>query len=117
MLTSSLRVKLKSTDMKRLSFLMAAALLLVFFAFTFVKDGAIQGKVAPPDGATQVLAVSGADTLKTAINNGSFMFAAVKPGTYTLWVKAKAPYKDTSLENVAVVDSSTTDVGEIKLLQ
>ncbi len=104
-------------NMKKLSFLVMAGLLLAFFAFTFIKDGGIQGKVTPPEGAVQVLAVSGKDTLKTEINNGSFLFAAVKPGTYTLWVKAKAPYKDTSLENVAVVDSATTDVGEIKLLQ
>ncbi|RZK16268.1 MAG: carboxypeptidase regulatory-like domain-containing protein, partial [Flavobacterium sp.] len=36
---------------------------------------------------------------------------------YTVWVKAVAPYKDTSIENVAVTDTSTTNVGEIKLLQ
>lgn len=92
-------------------------LALGMLAFTLIKDGGIQGKVSPADGAVQVLAVAGTDTLKTEINNGSFVFGAVKPGTYTLWVKAKAPYKDTSVENVAVVDSATTDVGEIKLQQ
>jgi hypothetical protein len=103
--------------MKRLSFLMVMGLVLGMLAFTFIKNGGIQGKVSPADGAAQVLAVSGTDTLKTEINNGSFTFSAVKPGTYTVWVKAKAPYKDTSVENVAVVDSATTDVGEIKLQQ
>ena len=103
--------------MKKFSFFMVTGLLLALLSFTFIKDGGIQGKITPPDGAVQVLAVSGKDTLKTEVSNGSFVFAAVKPGTYTLWVKAKAPYKDTSLENVAVVDSSTTDVGEIRLLQ
>lgn len=103
--------------MKRLSFLMVLGLVLSFFAFTLIKDGGIQGKIVPADGAEQVMAVSGTDTLKTGINNGSFMFSGVKPATYTIWVKAKAPYKDTSVENVAVVDSATTDVGEIKLAQ
>lgn len=103
--------------MKKISFLMAAGLLLTFFAFTFIKATGIQGKVSPPDGAVQVLAVTGTDTLKAEIRNGSFMFSGIKPATYTLWIKAKAPYKDTSVENVAVIDSAVTDVGEIKLQQ
>jgi hypothetical protein len=63
------------------------------------------------------VAIAGTDTLKTEITSGSFAFANVKKGTYTVWVKAKAPYKDTSVENVAVLDSAVTDVGEIKLQQ
>jgi hypothetical protein len=101
--------------MKKLSSLLATGLLLMVFAFTFIKEGGIQGKVSPADAALQVLAVSGTDTLKAEINNGSFVFKGVKPATYTIWVKAKAPYKDTSVEHVAVVDSATTDVGELKL--
>jgi hypothetical protein len=46
-----------------------------------------------------------------------FAFSKVKKGTYTVWVKANAPYKDASVENVAVTDSATTDIGEIKLQQ
>ena len=103
--------------MKKLSFLMLAGLLLTFFAFTFIKESGIQGKVSPSDGAVQVLAITGTDTLKAEISNGSFMFSGIKPATYTLWIKARAPYKDTSVENVAVIDSAVTDVGELKLEQ
>lgn len=105
--------------MKKLSlkFLAVAGLTLALFSFTFIKEGGIQGKVSPAEGAAQVLAVSGTDTLTTTINNGSFVFGKVKAGTYTVWVKANPPYKDTSVANVAVVDSTTTDVGEIKLVQ
>lgn len=105
--------------MKRLSlnFLMVIGLLFALIAFTFIKESGITGKISPADGASEVLAVAGTDTLKTVVSNGSFIFSPIKPGTYTVWVKAKAPYKDTSVENVAVVDSAITDVGEIKLEQ
>lgn len=105
--------------MKKLSlnFLMVAGLSFILVAFAFIKDSGISGKISPADGASEVLAVSGTDTLKTVVSNGSFVFSPIKPGTYTIWVKAKAPYKDTSVENVAVIDSAITDVGEIKLQQ
>jgi len=101
--------------MKKLSVLMFTVLVLGFMAFTFVKNGGIKGTVSPVEGATEVIAISNVDTLRTTLSNGSFNFSDVKPATYVIWVKGKAPYKDTSIENVAVIDSTITDVGEIKL--
>ena len=105
--------------MKRasLNFLAVAGLSLGLFAFGSIKEGGIQGKVTPAEGAKEVVAVAGTDTLKSQISNGAFVFSNVKKGTYTVWVKANAPYKDASIENVAVTDSATTDLGEIKLQQ
>ncbi len=51
------------------------------------------------------------------MNNGTFVFSNVKKGTYTIWIRANAPYKNAWIENVAVIDSATTDVGEIQLQQ
>ena len=105
--------------MKRasLNFLAIAGLSLGLFAFGSIKQGGIQGKVIPAEGVKQVVAVAGADTLRSQISNGVFVFSNVKKGTYTVWVKANAPYKDASVENVAVTDSATTDIGELKLQQ
>ena len=105
--------------MKRasLNILTIAGLSFGLFAFGSIKQGGIQGKVSPAEGAKEVVAIAGVDTLRSQISNGSFVFSNVKKGTYTIWVKANAPYKDISVENVAVTDSATTDVGEIKLLQ
>lgn len=100
-----------------LSLLVCTVFALGILAFAFIKNGGIKGTVAPADGATEVIAISGTDTLRTVISNGSFTFGEVKPATYTLWIKGKLPYKDTSVENVAVIDSTVTDVGEIKLQQ
>ena len=105
--------------MKRasLNFLAVAGLSIGLFAFGSIKDGGIQGKVSPAEGAREVVAIAGTDTLRSQISNGAFVFSNVKKGTYTVWIKANAPYKDASVENVAVIDSATTDIGEIKLQQ
>ena len=101
----------------RLNILAATAISIGLFAFGSIKEGGIQGKVTPVECVKEVVAVTGMDTLRSQINNGSFVFSNVKKGTYTVWIKANAPYKDISIENVAVVDSATTDIGEIKLMQ
>ena len=105
--------------MKRasLKFLAVAGLSIGLFAFGSIKQGGIQGKVTPAEGAKEVVAVAGTDTLRSQISNGAFVFSNVKKGTYTIWIKANAPYKDASVENVAVTDSATTDIGEVKLQQ
>ncbi|MEJ5993651.1 carboxypeptidase regulatory-like domain-containing protein [Pedobacter sp. Du54] len=100
-----------------LNFLAVAALSVGLFAFGSIKEGGIQGKITPAEGVKEVVAVLGTDTLRSQISNGVFVFGKVKKGTYTIWIKANAPYKDASVENVAVADSATTDIGEIKLLQ
>ncbi len=105
--------------MKRMSlkFLAIAGLSIGLFAFGSIREGGIQGKVTPAEGAKEVIAIGGADTLRSQISNGVFVFSNVKKGVYTVWIKANAPYKDASVANVAVADSATTDIGEIKLLQ
>ena len=100
-----------------LNFLAVACLSIGLFAFGSIKEGGIQGKVTPAEGAKEVIAVAGTDTLRSQISNGAFVFSKVKKGTYTIWIKANTPYKDAAIENVAVADSATTDIGEVKLLQ
>lgn len=105
--------------MKKLCVILS--LLIVFalgsIAFTNIKLSGIIGKITPGDAATTVLLVAAKDTLNTQINQGAFTFTNLKEGVYTVVVKANAPYKDTVIEKVAVKDSATTDLGEIKLQQ
>lgn len=105
--------------MKKLSvrLFFIAGLLFGLSAFTLIKTGAIQGKLMPADVATEVLAVSGADTLRVSPVNGSFIFKNIKTGTYTVVAKAKPPYQDIVVKDVAVIDSVTTDVGILKFQQ
>lgn len=89
----------------------------VVLAFKIQNDGAIQGKVVPPEGVQMVVAIAGRDTASTQVNGGSFMLPKLKPGTYTVWLKGIAPFRDTSIVNVAVIEGTTTDIGEIRLAQ
>ena len=84
------------------------------YAFNVVSQAAISGSVTPPEGATAVWAVNGSDSVAGTFSNGSFSIS-VKPGTYKLFIDAKDPYKDVSLENIQVSDTAATNVGEIKL--
>jgi len=89
-----------------------------FFAFAKIEfdPGSIRGTVVPADGALRAWAVSGTDTLKSAIkDDGAFVITDAKGGTYRVIIEAKPGYKNAAKENVTVVDGQPTDVGEIKL--
>jgi hypothetical protein len=88
-----------------------------FFSFMNIEGGSIKGTVTPADGASTAWAVSATDTLKDAIENGSFEITGAKAGTYTIIIEAKAPNKNFSKEGVVVTDDKVTEVGEIKLPQ
>lgn len=104
--------------MKNIRLYMMFMVLMACAAFAFRSAaGSISGKITPPDGATEVWAFAGSDTLKTAVSQGSVTFENVKAGTYTVIVNAKSPYKDATIQNVKVEDGKVTDLGEIKLDQ
>ena len=105
--------------MKKQNIFIVAFLMLTvtIFAFTNIKLGGITGKITPADGVATVALVAGTDTLRADLNQGTFTFTNLKEGVYKVWIKGNAPYKDATIENVAVKDSSTTDLGEIKLQQ
>lgn len=101
--------------MKKRMFTTGVALAMVagIYAFTTTQTG-IVGKVTPADGASTVWAISGTDSTKATVNSGTFSLA-VKAGTYKVFVDAKDPYKDVTVENVEVKDGQATDLGEITL--
>ena len=105
--------------MKKLDKILFAVVLLSFVAFasTNIRVGGITGKITPPEGVSAVALVAGTDTLRAELNSGAFTFINLKEGVYKVWIKGNAPYKDATIENVAVKDSATTDLGEIKLQQ
>jgi hypothetical protein len=101
----------------KMSLLAVAAVAFGAFAFKGFDGGSIAGKVVPADGATEAWAVSGTDTLKTAVAEGAFSFTNAKAGTYTVIVDAKEPFQDATITDVKVEDGKATDLGEIKLAQ
>ncbi len=112
-------MKLKTSAMKKLGMILSLLIIVALgsIAFKSIRLGGIMGRVTPVDAAASVSLVSGTDTLKAQISQGAFTFTNLKQGVYSVWIRANAPYKDTLIENVAVKDSATTDLGEIKLQQ
>ena len=85
------------------------------FAFAQVQTTSIKGTVTPADGAISAAAISGTDTLRSVITNGSFEIANLTPGTYSVLIEASAPYQNKVKDTVVVNEGESTDVGEIAL--
>lgn len=100
-----------------LNLLGVTALSLILFAFTCLREGGITGTITPADGASAVIAITETDTVKAELDKGAFKFTTLKEGVYKILTKANNPYKDTVINNVAVKNNATTDLGEIKLHQ
>lgn len=97
-------------------FALAAAAIAVL-AFRKMDGGTIIGKVTPLDGASQVWAIQGADSIKTDIADGTFNLQGAGEGTYTVIIDAKQPFKNVTISDVKVSEGKVTDLGEIKLEQ
>lgn len=110
---------LKRYTMKKICVVLSLVIVFALgaIAFTKIKLGGIIGKISPVDAASSVTLVAATDTLKAEVNQGVFTFTNLKQGVYNVVIKANAPYKDAVIEKVAVKDSATTDLGEIKLQQ
>jgi len=102
--------------MKKLMLVLAVAVTGAF-AFRTSDEGSISGKITPADGATTAWAITGTDTLKATVNDGTFSVQQAKAGTYTVIITAKSPFQDVTIANVRVEDGKATDLGEIKLAE
>jgi hypothetical protein len=79
--------------------------------------GSIAGTVAPASPPSTVRALSGPDTVATAIpdTSGAFVMALLPPGLYDLAIQAPAGWRDTTLSGVGVTVGQTTNVGQVQL--
>jgi hypothetical protein len=93
--------------------------LLVFLslAFRIYYNSPVKGSVSPPNGASRAWLISRRDTLNAPVIQGNFMITNVKPGTYTLMLEAKPPFRDSFKQDVQVVEGQPTDVGVIEMNQ
>ena len=79
--------------------------------------GAIAGDVDPDDAAGAIWALSGADTIASALpaGDGDFTIGLLPPGTYDVRIDAHAGWRDTTLAQVHVESGQTTQLGTITL--
>src|SRR5690349_11552093 len=102
----------KIRHMKNLILIFSVILLLILASFRMNRTTSIVGRVTPVDGASSVLAISGKDSATSNIVSGSFGLT-VRPGIYTVYITAVAPYKSAAMDNISVKEDQTVDLGEI----
>jgi hypothetical protein len=102
--------------MKQILILMSVASVTIGFIARNDLQSGIHGTIDPSDGARKVWAISGTDSISTIPVSGKFSLP-VKPGNWGLLFEGNAPYKNTAMNSVLVLDNQSTDVGVIKMNQ
>ena len=88
----------------------------VMHTFVEKNTASVAGKVKPRDAKAVITLFNNTDTAYALPNKeGEFKMRGLKDGTYTLFVKASNGYRDTTINNVVVVQPKTTSVGVIEL--
>jgi uncharacterized GH25 family protein len=100
--------------MKKILLLICTAMIFTTAFINHNFKSGIYGSIDPPDGAKRVWAISGRDSVSVVPATGKFSIE-LKAGTWKVFVEARDANKNTSIENIVVLDNQFTDVGVIKL--
>ena len=88
----------------------------VMHTFVEKNTASVAGKLKPRDAKAVITLFNNTDTAYALPNKeGEFKMRGLKDGTYKLFVKASNGYRDTTINNVVVVQPKTTSVGVIEL--
>ena len=88
----------------------------VMHTFVEKNTASVAGKVKPRDAKAVITLFNNTDTAYALPNKeGEFKMRGLKDGTYKLFVKASNGYRDTTINNVVVVQPKTTSLGVIEL--
>lgn len=80
--------------------------------------GEIEGRVLPIAAQATVKVFNSTDTLSAIPNpDGFFKVRGLNQGSYTVFIDGTSPYRDTTIQNVAVVLGRDTRLGTITLTQ
>lgn len=84
---------------------------------TTATTGIISGSVSPDSVSAEVWAITGTDSVSTSTDtSGGFQLQYLAPVTYSVYIAPKdTVYKDTTITNVIVTASNTTNLGTIVL--
>jgi hypothetical protein len=86
----------------------------VIRTYTEAISGAISGNVSPAEALPYIMAVSATDTIGTyAGDNGSFRINAVPAGTWNVMFNPKAPFADTTVNDISVVNGIVTQMDTV----
>lgn len=79
-------------------------------------SGAIRGSIYPAMSNPKIYAIAGTDTMGAITDvTGAFYIPGVSAGTYKVEIMPVAPFNDTTIQNVVVVNGVAKDLGTIVL--
>ncbi|PWT75436.1 MAG: hypothetical protein C5B59_08950 [Bacteroidetes bacterium] len=100
--------------LKTLSITVLIAILLLS-SFSLAWNSPVKGTVYPTNAGLKAWLFSLADTFNAPVEAGIFQINDVKPGSYTLMIEGKPPFRNSVKTTVVVVDGQMTDVGVIQM--
>ncbi len=93
------------------------AAIILSMAYRDYWNSPVRGSVTPSDAGIRAWIISKTDTLNAPVIQGNFVIENVKPGSYTLMIDGRPPYRSAFKQAVVVVDGQQTDVGVIQMNQ
>lgn len=76
----------------------------------------IRGQVNPSVAVRNIWLIKERDTIAAPCEKNIFRLA-VKPGNYSVWIDAVAPFQDKQLSNLYLSENTTVELGNIELIQ
>ena len=95
--------------------LIMGTLIVCGLGFRTMFNSPVKGSVSPSNGGLRAWVFSKTDTANASVTEGNFLIDNVKPGSYTLMVEGKPPYRNSVKEGVVVAEGQPTDVGVIEM--
>jgi hypothetical protein len=84
-------------------------------AVRLLQTSSFHVRMYPADGAQQVWAVQGKDSIEMTNMNGQYFLRSINPGLWQISVKANTPYRDARFTISDVRPGTDMDLGEIRL--
>ena len=83
-------------------------------AVKIMQSGSLQGKVYPANGAENVWAVKGNDSIKIRSSEGDF-YITLDPGRWKVVINARSPFRSMLFDTLVVKRGGIVDLGKINL--
>jgi len=84
-------------------------------AVKILQTSSLHTRILPAEGAEEVWAIQGNDSVRLINNDGDYYLSAVNPGPWRVTVDAKKPYKNVNFEIPDMRPGTDKDLGEIRL--
>jgi hypothetical protein len=84
-------------------------------AVKLLQSASFHARVSPADGVEKVWAIQGRDSVPMQGSDGQYFLTTFPPGSWRVWVNARIPYRNVSIDAVDLQPGTNRDLGNIQL--